>query len=257
MDVFLIRTGNGFKKFNINTQDTNYEDTTISMNSKYSYMLADVKGYVQVSCGYWHCTALKLDGSLVSWGRNDYNQVSNTPTGKNIQISQNVISIITPSSFGYVYKWIDGEYVLKAIEGIAFDDATVDYNFYSVPPNIILRPLNLGDLIGNKMSDVFKFEVINTYEEKNLTVTLYAVDQNDNKALQVSNYGEFQDSETPEFRSQIMFDYDEAFSSGGFYPAVFELNAGAKKVIYCKFKPGIDLGIGEKIMHIVATTRSW
>jgi len=38
---------------------------------------------------------------------------------------------------------------------------------------------------------------------------------------------------------------------------VFELNAGAKKVIYCKFKPGIDLGIGEKIMHIVATTGSW
>ena len=107
------------------------------------------------------------------------------------------------------------------------------------------------------MSDVFKFEVINTYEEKNLTVTLYAVDQNNNKALQVSNYGEFQDSETPEFRSQIMFDYDEAFSSGGFYPAVFELNAGAKKVIYCKFKPGIDSGIGEKIMHIVATTGSW
>lgn len=169
----------------------------------------------------------------------------------------NVVSVITPSSIAYVYKWINGEYVLKAIEGLAFDDAAVDYNFYSVPPNIILRPLNLGDLIGNKMSDVFKFEVINTYEEKNLTVTLYAVDQNDNKALQVSNYGEFQDSETPEFRSQIMFDYDEAFSSGGFYPAVFELNAGAKKVIYCKFKPGIDSGIGEKIMHIVATTGSW
>src|SRR5690606_26444180 len=65
MDVSLVRDGNGFKKFNINTQDTNYEDTDISMNSEYSYMLAAIEDFVQVSCGRRHCTALKSDGSLV------------------------------------------------------------------------------------------------------------------------------------------------------------------------------------------------
>ncbi|HHW91012.1 MAG TPA: hypothetical protein GX745_08945, partial [Clostridiales bacterium] len=106
MDVSLVRAGNGPKKFNINTQDTNYEDTTISMNSKYSYMLADAEGYSQVSCGWRHCTALKSDGSLVSWGRDNNGVVSTTPTGTDfVQVSCGVHHCTALKSDGSLVSW--------------------------------------------------------------------------------------------------------------------------------------------------------
>jgi len=40
-------------------------------------------GYVGISAGYFHSLAKRADGSLVSWGRNDVNQVNNTPAGNN------------------------------------------------------------------------------------------------------------------------------------------------------------------------------
>ena len=39
--------------------------------------------FVQIASGGWHCLALRADGSIVSWGRNDDRQVSDTPAGGN------------------------------------------------------------------------------------------------------------------------------------------------------------------------------
>ena len=43
------------------------------------------EGYASaaVAAGWDHALALKKDGSLVSWGRDDYGQVTSTPTGSN------------------------------------------------------------------------------------------------------------------------------------------------------------------------------
>jgi len=37
--------------------------------------------HMQIVAGSWHSLALKVDGTLVSWGRDSYGQVSKTPGG--------------------------------------------------------------------------------------------------------------------------------------------------------------------------------
>ena len=41
-------------------------------------------GFIAISAGAVHSLALRTDGSIVAWGKNDYGQVSNTPPGNDL-----------------------------------------------------------------------------------------------------------------------------------------------------------------------------
>ena len=66
---------------------------------------------------------------------------------------------------------VNGEYQLKLRQGIAFDSADEDYNFYTTPDGIKLRPLVKS--CGGQNSDIHAFELINGYDDLNFDVTLF------------------------------------------------------------------------------------
>jgi len=61
---------------------------------------------VQVACGDEHSLALKLDGSIASWGYDGAGQVSNTPTGNDfVQVAGGGYHSLALKSDGSIVSW--------------------------------------------------------------------------------------------------------------------------------------------------------
>ena len=62
--------------------------------------------FVQVASGFYHSVALKVDGSLVSWGSDSYSVVSNTPSDLGfIQVASGFYHSLALKSDGSIVSW--------------------------------------------------------------------------------------------------------------------------------------------------------
>ncbi len=144
-----------------------------------------------------------------------------------------VLLPIPPEYFKNVL--VNDTYVLKLEEGIGFDDVNTDYNFYSTPTKIKLKPLNLGKVIGNKWSEVFAFEVINAFENQAFDVTLQ-VAYNDEYATVYNDSALLNDAILDSEKTVVQM----SLSNDPFipmYPLKFRLNKNSKQVVYLRMKP--------------------
>ena len=99
--------------------------------------------FIQVSCGWNHCTALRNDGSLVSWGNNIQNVVSDTPQGNDfIQVSCGSMQTTALKSDGTLVAWGHDEHGQVSNIPIGNDFIQVSCGYLN---NVALR--NNGELV--------------------------------------------------------------------------------------------------------------
>lgn len=68
-------------------------------------------GYVGVSAGFYHCVAIRNDGSLVSWGYDLFGQVSQTPdTGAFVAVASALNHNVAIRDDGSLVSWGDDTY---------------------------------------------------------------------------------------------------------------------------------------------------
>lgn len=168
-----------------------------------------------------------------------------------------IISFSTPD-VGYRYKLnSDGiTYTLELTEGLSFDDPTVDYDFYTTPDKIHIRPLNLGSVIGGRVSNGFAFEVINSYQSLDYAIKLKAFSDL-GFAESRGTYGLLLDGPTndgndDDHRTAIDISDNPSFENLT-YPLEFNLAHGQKKIAYVRMHPTIYASIGDGIFQIVVT----
>jgi len=162
-------------------------------------------------------------------------QISIDYTTVDSPIVSDTIIIPVPEA-GFRNVLVEGVYTLKLAEGIAFDDAEVDYDFYTTPNKIKLRPLDMGEVTGGRYSGVFAVEVINGYENDDFNVILSA-SKGGQEAEIKDSYGLFYDSERESSRTRIEL---SLVGEGGFnptYPLQFRLNRDSSKIFYIRMKP--------------------
>lgn len=167
-----------------------------------------------------------------------------------IEIESNPINITTPSDAAFYYVWENGAYVLKEIEGLAFEDANGDY--YTAPNGIKIKPLDIGNLVGGRQSNVFGFEISNTYENENFNVEL-KVSRNNTLAEDMGDYGLLYDAVDERHRTEVTFSLDSVTYTPN-YPLITYLGAGQKKTVYMKLKPSI-LTNGQETIQVLMTGR--
>ena len=163
-----------------------------------------------------------------------------------------VLSIPVPN-LGYRYTLVNDNYVLKLTEGIAYDDIETDYNFYTTPDRIKLRPLNMGTVIGGKASNIFAFEVINTYDEGTFDVTLRA-SKDGQMAKEFDTYCLLPDApnDSEKTKVEMSFTTDEYFDP--VYPLTFRLSPNEKRLVYIRVKPTLTT-VGNESFQIVLSGR--
>jgi hypothetical protein len=166
------------------------------------------------------------------------------------------INFSTPEAGYKLVRNQDGSYFLVPAEGIAFDDPTMDYNFYTTPDKVIIRSYSMGQQIGGRSSDIQAVEVINFYTDVNYEITISAIESNGLQVLpnDLRNAGIFQDCEDPEWCTSIQFSESSDFGTF-FYPLVTALNSNQRKIIYFKLKPSIYINVGQKTFKIVVNAK--
>lgn len=150
-------------------------------------------------------------------------------------IQSNSISIPIPAH-GFRNVLIEGTYQLKIAEGIAFDDADVDFNFYTTPNKIKLRPLNMGEITGGRYSNVFAVEILNGYENDDFNITLYAT-KGGQDAEARDSYGLLYDAERESSRTRVEMSLVGAAGFNPTYPLTFRLDRMESKIFYIRIKP--------------------
>jgi hypothetical protein len=141
-------------------------------------------------------------------------------------------------------------YTLKLEEGLSFDDVNEDYDFYSTPTKIKLRPLDLGTVIGNKWSGIYAFEVINSYDNQDYNITLRIM-YNGEYAIEYNNSALLKDAELDNEKTIVEMSLtQEPFAK--VYPLSFRLNRNSKQVVYIRIKPTITTQ-GTKMFQIRLT----
>lgn len=135
---------------------------------------------------------------------------------------------------------IDGEYQLKIMPGIAFDDAEVDYNFYTTPDKIRFRPLNFGQVIGGSYTQIHAVEVINGYDDSDFNVVLFA-SKNNIAAEERDGYGLLYDSMRDVTRTRIEFSLVPPPNFDPVYPLTFQLDRLSSRIFYVRIKPALTI----------------
>lgn len=156
-------------------------------------------------------------------------------TAVNSPILSDILMIPVPGT-GFRNVLVDGTYTLRLAEGIAFDDAEVDYDFYTTPNKIKLRPLDMGDVTGGRYSNVYAVEIINGYENEDFNVILSA--SKGGQAAEIrDSHGLFFDSEREASRTRIELSLvgEEGFNPT--YPLQFNLNRDSSRIFYVRIKP--------------------
>ena len=146
-------------------------------------------------------------------------------------------------------------YTLKLADGLCFDDANVDYNFYTTPDKIKIRPLDLGTIIGGRSQSIFVVEIINSYASNNFEVTLRSMTTDKVVAEEKISYGLLYDSSDPLGRTKVELSTDPTMAVNS-YPLVFNLNAGQRKIVYIRITPTIYNTVGTKQSQLKLTGRS-
>jgi len=136
-------------------------------------------------------------------------------------------------------------YTLSIADGIAFDDKDVDYNFYTTPDRIHLRPLDMGVFIGGRNQNIYGVEVINGYMDKKFHIILTGMTSDKKEAEIKDNFGLLYDSDTEDGRTKFELSNVEDMSVIN-YPLEFNLNAGEKKIVYLRITPTIYNTVGTK-----------
>lgn len=146
-------------------------------------------------------------------------------------------------------------YTLMLADGIAFDSATTDYDFYTTADRLILKSLNLGTMIGGKTQNIFTFEVINGYPDKAFSVLLNGMTNDGTLAEAKSNYGLLYDHADVKGRTKVELSLDPNQFATTSYPLQFNLAASQKQIVYLRVTPTVYTTIGAKQMRIKLTGR--
>lgn len=153
--------------------------------------------------------------------------------------------IIETPALGFRKHWIEQEYVLKLVEGFAFDDASIDHDLYTTPDRIKLRPLGFDVLVGGKMSDIQAFEVINAYEDFDYNVEL-TVSKGGLPAQPIENYCLLNDAVEDRFKTKVVLSLSfNPFSP--MYPVRFRLDRLQKRIVYVRITPQLVTSGNERL----------
>ena len=166
----------------------------------------------------------------------------------------NIASVLVPSQLYnrtvlsptlYVYEEI-------SVEGIGFDDPNNHYNFYTTPNKIHLRILDMGTLIGTRCSEVYRCDVINTYDTYDFQVTL-TMKCGQGLALPKTGYCLLPDApeESKMTKGELSLTPLDTFNPQ--YPLVLNLNHGERKTFYFRLTPTIT-SVGKVQANVVATS---
>jgi hypothetical protein len=147
-------------------------------------------------------------------------------------LESNTIEVPAPP-IGFKNVLIEEVYTLKVTDGVAFDSDLVDYDFFTTADRIKIKPLNIGTLIGGSTSNIYAFEVINGYIEKDLEILLKA-SKNNILADEGISFGLLPDSVYPEGKTKVEISLVGGESFAPSYPLVFTLNREQKKIIYIR-----------------------
>jgi len=163
-------------------------------------------------------------------------------------VESKIITVPVPD-LGYRNVLVEDEYTLKVAEGLAYDDVEVDYRFYTTPDRIKLRPLDVGTIIGGQQSNIYAFEVVNTFEQQTYDVTLRA-SKNGQLAKAYNTYCLLPDAtrDTEKTRVEMSLYTGDDFSP--VYPLTFRLSPGEKRIVYIRMKPTITT-VGYDVFQII------
>jgi hypothetical protein len=162
------------------------------------------------------------------------------------------INIPVPD-LGYRNVLVNDTYTLKLAEGLSYDSEVVDYDFYTTPDRIKLKPLTMGTCIGGKTSPIYGFEVINSYENETFDVALRAT-KNGAPAKELSTYALLPDAPVDNEKTivEMSLTPDEHFSP--VYPLSFRLRPSEKRLIYIRVKPTLTT-VGNDTFQITLSGR--
>jgi hypothetical protein len=190
-----------------------------------------------------------------------YNERENDPLLHEISVTFDEVSVetsaglqITTPEEGFKKSLDVGSqtYTLTLETGMAFDDVSVDYDMYTTPDRIKLRPLSFGTLVGGHQSSVMAVEVVSGYETEDFDVEL-SVAKDGRAGIQQGNYVLLDDSIIPEYRTKIeMSLIENPFSP--MYPVRFRLNAGQKRTVYIRVLPQM-VNTGNELFQIKLISR--
>lgn len=144
-------------------------------------------------------------------------------------------------------------YTTELTDGLAFDDPTIDYDFYTTPDKIKLRSLNMGTMIGGRTQSIYVVEVINSYTDKNFLITLRGMTTDGIVAEEKVNHGLLYDSNNQLGRTKIELSNDVNNFNTVSYPLQFNLNAGQRKNVYIRITPTIYNTVGTKQLQLKLT----
>jgi hypothetical protein len=190
-----------------------------------------------------------------------HNERENEPLLKRISVSfaditatvSELLEIATPEEGFKKSLDVDTQvYMLSLETGMAFDDVNVDYDMYTTPDRIKLRPLSFGTLVGGHQSNVMAVEVISGYETGDFNIEL-SVTKDGRAGIQQGNYVLLDDSIIPEYRTKIeMSLIENPFSP--MYPVRFRLNAGQRRIVYIRVLPQM-VNTGNEIFQVKLISR--
>ena len=152
-------------------------------------------------------------------------------------MTTNSIEIPAPDP-GYKNVLVESVYELRLADGIAFDDVSTDYNFYTSPDKIKLRPLDIGQQIGGRQSGIWAVEVINSYDASNFEITLRA-SKDEVLAEEYSTHGLLNDAQKESDKTKVEMSMYDGANFSPIYPLKFSLDAGQRAVFYVRIKPNL------------------
>ena len=165
-----------------------------------------------------------------------------------------VAEIITPKEIYHRNVISEDTYLYTevSVEGIGFDDTNNQYSFYTTPNKIHLRILDMGTLIGTKCSEIFKADIVNTFDKADYRVSLTMKNSN-GVAIQKGGYCLLRDAEVESEMTKGEISKNPISSFFPEYPLVFTLKHGERKTFYFRLTPTITTA-GKVDANIVATS---
>ena len=151
---------------------------------------------------------------------------------------------------GYRNVLVNDTYTLKLAEGLAFDSSTIDYDFYTTADRIIIKPLEIGTVVGGRTSNIYSFEVINTYENYTMDVTL-KVAKNDVLAKEMTYYALLPDAENDDEKTKVQLSLLGGDQFTPIYPLTFRLRPLEKRVVFIRIQPTITTSGTDSFQVIV------
>jgi hypothetical protein len=173
----------------------------------------------------------------------------------------NTITIRTPSRQHFVMEYdeiVEYAYNELLYEGFGFLVENTNDDFYTIPNRILIKPLNMGTVLGAKDSTCHPFEVINTWRSRSFNITL-RVRQGNEFAQGMTNYCLLPDSEQQDFRTRVSMAFNmdlvdiDGVNTGvlqsPLYPINFPLGPLQKRLLYLQVNP-ILVGRGQQRFYV-------